>query len=215
MNEDNVDIVHNNNADGISAPRNITPNKPYPNTLRRPNPNSLRKPSPTIIRNEDSLNIVQNVNAGGIAAPRNITPNKIQFPNSLRRPSPTIISRSNSTPKSRALSKIIYESQNIRPLSNTRSLSRRKERRYENDNLFGVNKYFKDFEGTGDEKKMQEEILKNLNFSIKVDWRSSLSELFEPLNLNKMECFRSCHSSTNGLEVIESSSKRAIRTDKW
>lgn len=214
MNEDNLDIVHNANAGGIAAPNN----KPYPNTLRRPSPNSLRKPSPTIIRSEDSLNVVQNVNAGGIAAPRNITPNKSLFPNSLRRPSPTLLSRSNSTPKSRALSKIIYESQNIRPQSNTRSLSRRKERRYENDNLFGVSKYIKGREGFSkeDEIKLQEEILKNLqNFSIKVDWRSSLSELFQPLNLNKMESFRSCHSNTNGLDVIESSSKRAIRTDKW
>eukprot|EP01039_Chlorochromonas_danica_P002098 gene2098-2292_t len=69
-----------------------------------------------------------------------------------------------------------------------RSMSRRKQRRWENKNLFGVEQLLSILA----DNEAEEDGLPKANFGPKIEWRSAFQELFEPNNRDALETFRQC-----------------------
>lgn len=107
--------------------------------------------------------------------------------------------RCNSASKIRNLSKAIFEAQSSNNLNNRRSLSTRKQRQYENNNLYGVHKYMNyDAKNSIDESDeviqdgdgFVSSILKKAIHTI--DCRSTIGKLFDKQDIDTLEIIRKC-----------------------
>lgn len=113
-----------------------------------------------------------------------------------------INNRSNSA--SKAATQKIYETEaSNRSTSAYRARSRRKERRLENDNMFGIGiKAWNDSE------------LDDIDEYSYLDIKSGLfSDLFNEENLDILQLFRSCNETS--YVTTSNVSKRPMRTDQW
>jgi hypothetical protein len=91
---------------------------------------------------------------------------------------------------------------------------RRKDRRFENDNMLGLRRILTEngvepFEDHDEEGNF---VVSRVKFGLRVNWRSMFSELFTIENAEKRENFRTC---SNTLEKAPVQRSIPIRKDQW
>ena len=130
--------------------------------------------------------------------------------------------RASSAPKTQTikksearLAKAVFESQSCnRSMSN----SRRKQRRYENDNPFYSNLYLPPDIAQEAATEYINQLSKGIGISMFCDWRSMFSTLFEDTNSETLERFRLCqeqqHIYAAGAASEGKQSKRRLRRDR-
>jgi len=144
-----------------------------------------------------SLSTMRTVSPGQTAVQRSVTPSKL--PTSLiagpnggyRTTTPTTTGRASSNPRSDSATKRMMKTVGIENEINTvaiaRSASRRKQRRWENMNMFGMELHHI---LTAEELLHPETISPEYLFQIET--KSAFQELFLPKNHHILEAFRTC-----------------------
>ena len=92
---------------------------------------------------------------------------------------------------------------------------RRKDRRFENDNMLGLRRILSET-GVAPSDDVDEEgnfITSRAKFGLRVNWRSMFSQLFIAENAEKRESFRTCSNSVEGIPRAQRSIP--IRKDQW
>jgi hypothetical protein len=156
----------------------------------------------------DSLQPVRSVSTGSNRA---TTPSKIAVRNSTPQRNSTPL-RYGSANKERELSKLASDVDvlNRHP---SRSISRRKQRQWENKNLFGLELVNKN--GMMDEVLEKGEQVYHQRYAFKIDWRSKFAELFQHSNHNELESFRTCKDITAHSDANINHHHKRIRNDEW
>lgn len=134
------------------------------------------------------------------SSPRAITPSK------QRSVTPETRSASANARLRASLQKAVFEAQTCNA-SLPRCPSRRKQRRWENMNIYI------DLHKIQDQEQELELDDNEASFGIHFDWRSELSKLFEKENSVELELFRACVILPG--PVNEQTTKRASRNDEW
>lgn len=156
----------------------------------------------------DSLQPVRSISTGSNRA---TTPSKVAVRNTTPQRNSTPL-RYGSANKERDLSKLASDVSvlNRHP---SRSISHRKQRQWENKNLFGLELINKD--GLVNEVLEKEEQIYHQRYAFKVDWRSKFAELFEHKNHNELESFRTCKDITSRGDTNVNQHLKHIRNDEW
>lgn len=156
----------------------------------------------------DSLQPIRSVSTGSNRA---TTPSKIAVRNTTPQRNSTPL-RFGSANKERELSKLAFDVDvlNRHP---SRSISRRKQRQWDNKNLFGLE--LMDKNGMYNESLDKDEQNFHQRYAFKVDWKSKFGELFKHKNHNELESFRTCRDITAPSETNINISHKRIRNDEW
>jgi len=97
--------------------------------------------------------------------------------------------RSSSAPKGGSFAQAVNDAQNVSRLANS---SRRKQRRWENDNLFGVRRYMRENLRSVDDSLLEGSDEDLHNFGLRVCWKSGFAELLQEENSSIRLAFLLC-----------------------
>ncbi len=154
----------------------------------------------------DALLPVRSVSTGSNRA---VTPSKVVRTSTPQRLSTPL--RHGSANKERELATIAYDA-NVINRSSSRSMSRRKQRQWDNKNLFGLE--FGSKTNNEGSSENAEQVF-HQRYAFKVDWRSKFAELFQHNNHQVLESFRTCKDITSATGIANNNTHRKIRNDEW
>jgi hypothetical protein len=119
--------------------------------------------------------------------------------------------------RERAIAEFVYDKEVLKRHS-SRSVSHRKQRQWENKNLFGLYPQEAELHYTSEREDLFEgtSFLEQKLSNMKIDWKSNISQLFESSNSDAKESFRTCqHTNYEQLQSLRNRSCRKTTQGEW
>eukprot|EP01041_Mallomonas_annulata_P009457 gene9457-19640_t len=158
---------------------------------------------------DEPVSVVPNTGVGGGRA---ITPSKSCNP-SKRYNTPQrsgSAPRSSSAPKGAVLARAVLDAQ---PFNNRSQSSRRKQRRWDNDNLFGMHRHLRKTIEDDMDESIEESALHN--FGLQIEWRSAFRDILHEDNKDALQEYLKCAEFTKNHHIIHHHARWSETEKGW